>query len=325
MFFRISSPAYLYFLPALLAAFFIFIRKERRLQAELNDLVIFEDEKKAYALSHSLSAVFFLVFFLFSVLSLSEIYIGRKTVRTKKSASLLSVVADVSYSMRAKDTVSSKSRLDALKAFILELLEPLHVRTALIAVKGDALCLVPHTFDTNALQNTLLSLDPLIMTTKGSAIGNGILCALTQAKNAKNFSHIIWLLTDGGETDDSLLPALLEAKKANTKVFIVGFGNEKESEVLSGDGKTKVMTKLNKAHLLSVVSEANRGLKLPLFFFVDSNEKNAPKTLLSALALKGTFFEKEEIPREISPFFLSFAFICFILSIACRYEADGRK
>lgn len=319
MYFRVANPAFLCFLPILFAAFLIFVKREKHFRALLKEMAVFEGEK-FFSFFSAVSTWFFFMFFLFALLSLSGIYVGQKVIKTKKTSSLLSIVADVSYSMNAKDGLSSKSRLESLKNFLNENLSSLHSRTALIAAKGDGVCLVPHTFDKSALGNTISSLNPFVMTNKGSSIGKGVLCALGQAKKNKNFSHVIWLLTDGGETDNFLLPALLEAKKANTKVFIIGFGDEKESEVLTGDGKTRVRTRLNKAHILSVISEANKKLKNPLFFFVDSNDKNAKSSLLSGLNTNGEFFEAEEVPREITPFFIRLALICFILSIIFKYR-----
>ena len=138
-----------------------------------------------------------------------------------------------------------------------------------------------------------------------------------------NFSSAgrIWVFTDGEETDSQLTPALLECQKAGIPVTFIGFGSVLESPVLTGDGKTTVMTALRRDRIETSISEA--AAKFNFFnyrenlIYIDSMEKGSAVQLLNQLRFGPTenlitSYEIKPVPRY--KLFLSIAAIFLILS-----------
>ena len=94
----------------------------------------------------------------------------------------------------------------------------------------------------------------------GSSIGKGILKA--KETFPSNYSNVgrIWVFTDGEETDSSLKGSLVECIKAGIPVSIIGFGNETESTVLAGDGRTVVNTALRSQNILNTIEDSKKNL-----------------------------------------------------------------
>ena len=255
----------------------------------------------------------------------SGLYWGTYQVPVQKNGTTVSFVFDISNSMNATDCPGRLSRLKASSIFAQKLIDKISENPAnsssisVILAKGDGVTAIPVTQDYAIIESLLSSLSSSLMTVPGSSLGKGILKA--KESFPANFSSAgrIWLFTDGEETDGHLKNALVECIKTGIPVSIIGFGQETESSVLAGDGKTSVQTALRKDKLLSLIDEIQKSSEFYMnqtpVIFVDSNEKSSAMKLLSQLKTSdGQFVSYEAKPVPRYKLFLFFALVFFILN-----------
>ena len=236
------------------------------------------------------------------------------------------MVFDISYSMLAKDGPEGMTRLNTAALYAKQLLGKMDKSSvSVIIAKGDGTEIIPMTQDKAAVISLLEVLSPSLMTVPGSSIGKGILKA--RASIPENFSSAgrIWVFTDGEETDGALSAALSECIKNGIPVSIIGFGQEEESAVLSGDGLTTVKTALRSEAIQTAIKTAEEKYKIfkqrASVQYLPYSEKGSAVKLLNQLNSQGTeasftSYEVRPIPRYKLFLFLTLLFtVCsFIFS-----------
>ena len=179
-------------------------------------------------------------------------------------------------------------------------------------------------------------MSPRLMTVPGSSIGKGILKA--KETFPSNYSNVgrIWVFTDGEETDTHLKTALNECLKAGISVSIIGFGDEHESQILAGDGKTVVMSALRSDRINTAIEEAKKNLGVyknqAEITYIKSSDKGSALKLLNQLK-EGSgqlvSYEAKPVPRFklfllLAVLFYSFSFIFTEFDFG-RLKAGGLK
>jgi tetratricopeptide (TPR) repeat protein len=263
-----------------------------------------------------------LISFIFLLLAHAGLTWGTYLVPVQKSGHSVAMVFDISNSMLAKDCPGNTERLKAASIYAKRLLSKMEgVPVSVIIAKGDGIAAIPITDDVAMVESLLDVISPSLMTVPGSSIGKGILKAKESFNTNFSSAGRIWVFTDGEETDGQLSSALLDCQKAGIPVTFIGFGAESESPVLSGDGKTQVMTALRKDRIEAAISEAANKFR---FFnnhenlqYINSLEKGSALQRLSQLRLGATetmitSYEVKPVPRY--KLFLSLAAIFLILS-----------
>lgn len=290
----------------------------------LKEMVCFKYKKILFVRSACLG-----IAFIFLLLAHAGLTWGTYLVPVQKNGHSVAMVFDISNSMLAKDCPDETTRLNAAAIYAKKLLAKMEgTPVSVVIAKGDGIAAIPITDDSAMIESLLDVMSPSLMTVPGSSIGKGILKA--KETFPANFSSAgrIWVFTDGEETDGQLAAALLECQKSGIPVTLIGFGSETESPVLTGDGKTQVMTALRRDHLENAITEASNKFR---FFnnhenlsFIDSLEKGSAIRLLSQLRLGSTenlitSYEVKPVPRY--KLFLSLAAIFFIMSfIAAEFN-----
>lgn len=261
-----------------------------------------------------------------AVLAFSEISWGTKNVQVQKTQSQVSFVFDISYSMTARDCPGKISRLDAVKLYVSNLaaLLPQSSFSAVLA-KGDGFVALPETDDIASLFSLIENLNPALVSAPGSSIGKGILTSLHSLSLNSAKLNYIWVFTDGDETDSALKSALEESSEAGVSVTLVGFGNEKESEILAGDGKTKVKTALRSEKMKKLVSEINSKPfeKQNFVRYVSADENSSAFFLINQIKTRNLssgedFFTSEAVPIKRHGFFVLLALIFLMISFAAE-------
>ena len=131
-------------------------------------------------------------------------------------------ILDSSKSMLATDL--RPTRLDRAKLAIIDLVERLEGdRIGLIAFAGQAFLQTPPTLDYSAFHESLDAIDPSIMTSGGSDLGNAINEA-TEAFPSENNVKIVVLLTDGEDLSGNAATAAVTAREDGIQVFAIGIG-----------------------------------------------------------------------------------------------------
>lgn len=264
------------------------------------------------------------------VLAFAGISWGTNTFPVQKSGDAVSMVFDISFSMQADDAPGGMTRLQSAVNYAEELLEHMEgTSVSAVIAKGEGTVAVPLTEDFLAVNSLLDCLSPYLMTTEGSSLGSGIETAINSFPVQSSQANRIWLFTDGEETDNTLVTSLSNAFKYGIPVTIIGFGSERESEVLAGDGKTSVKTALrsdavrkaiemaNKKNIRSTQSRTDIEIK-----YIDASEVGSAYRLLSELNTHKNIgsknestsvaYEVQNVPRY--NLFIALALVFFIAS-----------
>lgn len=329
--FQIAHPKILILIllifPAVIFAFLRFKKLSRALFS------FYGENQKSKIFLNLRARLFFKTFFrclawICAVLAFSGISWGTKNVSVPKNGSNVCLVFDISYSMTARDCPGKISRLDAAKFYASNLvaLLPQSSFSAVLA-KGDGFMAIPETDDISAIFSLIENLNPNLVSSPGSSIGKGILAALHSFSSNSAKMNYIWVFTDGDETDSNLKNALEEASLAGISVTLIGFGSEKESEILTGDGKTKVKTALRSEKMKILAEEAQKkgfAQKNDIICYVSADEKGSAYFLINHLInqIKASnssdekdFFAYEVVPVKRHGFFILLALVFLILSV----------
>ncbi|MBT63858.1 MAG: hypothetical protein CML13_11670 [Puniceicoccaceae bacterium] len=131
-------------------------------------------------------------------------------------------VLDSSKSMLATDL--RPTRLDRAKLAIIDLVERLESdRIGLVAFAGQAFLQTPPTLDYAAFRESLDAVDPSIMTSGGSDLGNAIKEAAKAFPSETNVKVVV-LLTDGEDLGGNAIEAATTAREEGIQVFAIGIG-----------------------------------------------------------------------------------------------------
>ena len=259
---------------------------------------------------------------------------------TQKNGNAIALVFDISYSMTARDCPNNLTRLEAAASYASDLLDRADgIPTSAILAKGSGVIAVPLTEDSQTIRALLANLSPKMMSSAGSSLGEGINAALKSFPRTVSKAPVIWLFTDGEETDNGLQNALTAALRRGVSVTIIGFGEEREAEIYAGDGKTLVQTALRTQKIKEAVKEANkkslggqgfRFIQSACASFVDATEIGSARKVLSTLNSAGgdnsatLAYEIQSVDRH--QLFIALAAALFALSfIASEFSLRGTK
>lgn len=263
---------------------------------------------------------------------------GTVSTPAQKNGNAVAMVFDISYSMTAQDCPNNLTRLQAAASYAGDLLDKMEgVPASAILAKGNGITAVPLTEDTESIRALLSILSPKLMSSAGSNLGEGINAALKSfPKNISN-APVIWLFTDGEESDAGLENALGAALKKGVSVVIIGFGEERETEILAGDGKTLVKTALRSEKTKECVKEANKKNLGGLGFsfikgasaqFIDATELGSARKVLASIKSDDNgdkitmSYEMQPVDRHL--FFIVLGIIFFVLSFfASEFSLRG--
>ena len=181
-------------------------------------------------------------------------------------------VLDCSRSMLASDV--APNRLQRAKFSILDFVQrQSHGRVGLIAFAGSAFIQCPLTFDYDAFDETLLSVDENVMPIPGTDIGR----ALNEASHAMDRNarrKMIVLVTDGEDLEKSGVAAAKSLATNGVVVFTIGVGTPAGKEIqyanaagqpeLLRDAKGEIVRSRLDEQTLREIAQATGGSYYPL-------------------------------------------------------------
>lgn len=342
--FSVERPFAFWAFLVLLPMFAFSVYKYRRLIAVLGgnsfaagDAALFRRRRFRFAVRTALRGLAASCF----ILAYAGISWGSRFAPVQKSGRAVALVFDISYSMLANDAPGKKTRLEAAAAYAGALLDRMDgVAVSVVLAKGDGAVAVPMTEDKESVLGLLSCLSPSLMTSAGTSLGKGIAAAVQTFPVQSSQAGYIWLFTDGEETDGSLLPALNDAVRFGIPVTVIGFGSEQESEVLAGDGMTKVQTARRSASLKKTMASVhdtgklkNQARSVPLVRYIAAEDAGSAYALLQDLrfpAVAGAaaaddtalVYELRDVSRQ--NVFMTIAFVCLVLSfVAGELHVSG--
>ncbi|MBQ0040351.1 MAG: VWA domain-containing protein [Treponema sp.] len=259
------------------------------------------------------------------VLAGADISWGTDSVPVQKNGRAVSFVFDISYSMEAHDAPGGISRLNAAASYAKGLMEHFDgTKISVVLAKGDGTVSIPLTDDYNSVATLIDNISPKLMTAEGTSLGKGVKAAISSFPEQSSEASFILLFTDCEETDSQLQSSLAESARFGIPVVIIGFGSERESEVLAGDGQTKVKTALRASEIEKMVGalrKRNMAMKsampVPACEYIDASEMGSAIKVLKLISTgsKGTAvsYELQNIKRH--KMFIILAIVFFLASI----------
>ncbi|MEC7287553.1 MAG: VWA domain-containing protein, partial [Verrucomicrobiota bacterium] len=232
-------------------------------------------------------------------------------------------ILDSSKSMLATDL--RPTRLDRAKLAIIDLIERLEGdRIGLIAFAGQAFLQTPPTLDYSAFRESLDAIDPSIMTSGGSDLGNAIDEA-TKAFPSQNNVKVVVLLTDGEDLSGNAASSAITAHEDGIQVFTIGIGtpegeylrirNEQGIEEFVRDSSGQpVLSKLDE-NTLQTIAQATGGIYSQLSS--DSLDQ-LYNSVIAMLPREERESELQEIGIERFQWALTLALISLVFDILIR-------
>lgn len=222
-----EHPAWLYWTPAILLLFGAMVtygfRRRDTLLGRFAAARLLDQLTEKASLSRSwIKAACILLAVATIGIALARPQLGVEWTERKARGLDIVFVLDSSKSMLATDL--RPTRLARAKLAVIDLVERLESdRIGLVAFAGQAFLQTPPTLDYSAFRESLDAIDPSIMTSGGSDLGNALKEA-AEAFPSDNNEKVVVLLTDGEDLSGKAAEAAEAAREADIKVFSIGIG-----------------------------------------------------------------------------------------------------
>ena len=200
------------------------------------------------------------------------------------------ILVDLSESMNADDI--KPTRLEKVKFEMKKIINQFSSdRIGIIMFSSEAYVQCPLTYDKNALNLFIETLNTSLVPNSGTDFGPALELSLSKledetSNNKEINSKVIILISDGEDFGEDTGSSLEQIKSSSIKLFSVGIGSTQGSKILLRNGKFKkdnegndVVTKLNSNSLKETASYT--GGK----YFEISNEMNQTDNLISEIVL----------------------------------------
>ena len=224
---RFAHPFALYLmlaLPVFIVFFAMMVSRRKKALKSLGEWNLVQRLMPEYSSTRSTTKfVLMMSAWFFLVLALAGPQIGSKLEKIKRKGIDVVFALDVSNSMMAQDI--TPSRLERSKQAISRLLDKMdNDRVGLVIFAGKAYIQMPVTSDYAAAKLFLSGINPGMIPTQGTAIGQAIEKSASCFAEGKQSKAII-VITDGENFEDDAVEAAKAAASQGIKVYTVGMGS----------------------------------------------------------------------------------------------------
>lgn len=267
--FRFEDPIYLWLLlliPLLAIVRLISLRSKRKKLKRLGDPELLSQlspdvskvrpAMKFWLLEAALALI---------VVMVARPQMGRQINSDKREGIETIIAMDISNSMLAQDV--TPSRLEKSKMMVEDLVDHFNQdKIGLIVFAGDAFVQLPITSDYISAKMFLQNIDPSLIQTQGTDIGQAIDLAMHSFTQDAKTGKAIIVITDGEDHEGGAEEMAEKAHDAGINVYILGIGDPKGAPIPIGNGQymkdksgNTVMTALNE-DMCKKVAAAGKGV-----------------------------------------------------------------
>lgn len=230
--FRFEKPIYLWGVLGVRILILLFLtlisRKSRKLKQYAPKRMLKHLVKGASVVRKTVKFEIYLVGLSFLFIAWANPQFGKNERKMKTSGIDIMIALDVSNSMLAKDLDKDRNRLDVAKLGVIQLLKKLKGdRVGVVVFAGTAYNYIPITNDYDYIRTEMLSIDPGMISSQGTAIGTSIEVAMKSFEEESKTKKAIIVFTDGETHEDKAKESANKAKKEGIKIFTVGMGTAK--------------------------------------------------------------------------------------------------
>ena len=274
--FRFDHPLYLWLLlliPILAIIYLAWARKRKKRMLKFGDLNLLRQLSPSYSKYRPFVKFLLMEFTLaLMIIMLARPQMGTKSSTDKRKGIEAIIAMDISNSMLAEDV--APSRLEKSKMMEENLVNNFSEdRIGLIVFAGDAYVQLPITADYVSAKMFLNNIDPSLIGTQGTDIGEALDLAMHSFSQDTKTGKAIIVITDGEDHEGNAEKMAKKASNMGIRVFILGIGSSSGAPIPLGDGEylkdskgNTVMTRLNE-FMCRQIASAGDGL----YLHIDNN------------------------------------------------------
>lgn len=266
--YRFQHTEHLYYLAALLLFMLLFVWlilwRGNKLK-KLGDARLVSAQLLGF-IPGRMTLKFILVMLAFAslVIGWANLQKGSGTEKTQRKGLDVIIALDVSKSMLAKDI--QPDRLTRAKQLVSAMLDKMkNDRVGLVVFAGKAYLQVPLTIDYGAVKMMLQNVNPNMVPTQGTVIGEAIDRATQSFSRKERKYKSLIIISDGEDHDETALAKAKEARDAGVVIHTVGIGSPEGATIFDADTKgvktddngRPVVSRLNEDELKSIAAAGN--------------------------------------------------------------------
>ena len=238
-------------------------------------------------------------FFTLLIISLLGPNFGIKEEKVEVVGKDIMIAVDLSESMNANDI--QPSRIEKVKFEIKKIVDEFSGdRIGIIMFSGEAFVQCPLTYDKNALNLFVETLNTGLVPNSGTDFGPPLELGLSKLQDENSGdndfkSKIIILFSDGEDFGDDTDQSIEKIKENSLKLFSVGIGTDEGSKILDDFGSFKkdnegndVITKLNSSSLRETADKT--GGK---YYEISKNKNEINQMITEIKNIKGDIIDQQ--------------------------------
>ncbi len=263
----------------------------------------------------------FVYFSLFIVALLGPSF-GDATKEIKSVGKDIFVCVDLSQSMNATDV--QPTRLEKVKFELKNIVEAFNSdRKGLIMFSNEAFMQCPLTFDNNALNLFIQTLNTDLVPNSGTDFGPALEMALEkleseEGSSSRQKSKIIVLISDGEDFGDETGSISQDIEESGIKLFTLGVGTERGSKIPTRRGFKRdkqgqeVVSKLNPRSLKELAVDT--GGK---YFEINESVNDVNRLISTINLIEGELRDSKQVDAKSNKYFyfLALALLFFVLDM----------
>lgn len=228
MLFRFANIEMLWLLvlvPVFVVAYVLYARrKRRRLEAFGDPQLVAELMPNASRVRPTVKFSLLMVAFTLLCFAAARPQYGQREQTVKRQGIEAVIALDISNSMMAEDVVPN--RLERAKQMLSKMIDRMvDDKVGLVVFAGEAFTQLPITCDYVSAKMFLSNIDPSLIKTQGTAIGDALSTSIRAfGAGQSEANRAIVLITDGENHEDDAVAVATRAKEAGIKILVVGIG-----------------------------------------------------------------------------------------------------
>ena len=264
-----------------------------------------------------------ILFFSLLIISLIGPKFGIREEKVEVIGKDIMIAVDLSESMNANDI--QPSRIEKVKFEIKRIINEFdNDRLGIIMFSGEAFVQCPLTYDNNALNLFVETLNTDLVPNSGTDFGPPLELGLSKLKDESSEekdikSKIIILFSDGEDFGDETEESIEKIKENSLKLFSIGIGTEEGSRIKDNFGKFKkdkegndVITKLNSSSLRETADKT--GGK---YYEISKNKNEISQMISDIKNIKGDVIDEKMSNVSDNKYF--YFLLCALILIAIDF------
>lgn len=211
--------------PVFVVAYVLYARrKRRRLEAFGDPQLVAELMPNASHVRPTVKFSLLMVAFTLLCFAAARPQYGQREQTVKRQGIEAVIALDISNSMMAEDVVPN--RLERAKQMLSKMIDRMvDDKVGLVVFAGEAFTQLPITCDYVSAKMFLSNIDPSLIKTQGTAIGDALSTSIRAfGAEQSETNRAIVLITDGENHEDDAVAVATRAKEAGIKILVVGIG-----------------------------------------------------------------------------------------------------